>query len=93
MSFTSVNPHDPKDVLGEWDEAGAEGAAEAIGRAERAARVWGDAPGAVRAKALSDAAQALEDRAGEMTDLGVREVGKPLSEARGEIARGVSILR
>ena len=64
-----------------------------VGGAERAARVWGDAPGAVRAKALSDAAQALEARAGEMTDLVVREVGKPLSEARGEIARGVSILR
>ncbi len=93
MSFTSVNPHDPGDVLGEWDEAGAAGAAEAAGRAARAARVWADTPAAARARALGDAAQALEDRAAEFTGLVVREVGKPLSEARGEVARGVAILR
>ena len=50
-------------------------------------------PGAVRAKALSDAATALEQRSAEITSLVVREVGKPVSEARGEVARGVAILR
>jgi len=93
MTFTSVNPHDPADVLGRW-EAAANGEADAaVSRALKAAEVWREAPGAARAKALGDAATALEQRAAEVTDLVVREVGKPVSEARGEVARGVAILR
>jgi aldehyde dehydrogenase (NAD+) len=93
MTFTSVNPHDPADVIGEWEAAGRGGADAAVDRALKAARQWRDTPGAARAKALGDAATALEQRAGEITDLVVREVGKPVSEARGEVARGVAILR
>jgi acyl-CoA reductase-like NAD-dependent aldehyde dehydrogenase len=93
MTFTSVNPHDPADVLGEWQPAGPDGAASIVARAVRAAAVWRETPGPARAKALSDAASALEERGAEVTGLIVREVGKPLSEARGEVARGVAILR
>jgi alpha-ketoglutaric semialdehyde dehydrogenase len=93
MTFTSVNPHDPADVLGEWQPAGPAEAEAAIGRATAAAAGWREAPAAARAKALTDAASALERRSAEITDLVVREVGKPLSEARGEVARGVAILR
>jgi alpha-ketoglutaric semialdehyde dehydrogenase len=93
MTFTSVNPHNPADLLGTWDAAGADQAGAVVDRALSAARVWRDVPGAGRAKALTDAAAAMEHRAAEITDLVVREVGKPLSEARGEVARGVSILR
>jgi acyl-CoA reductase-like NAD-dependent aldehyde dehydrogenase len=93
MTFTSVNPHDPADVLGEWQAAGPAEAQAAVGRAVAAAAVWREVPGAGRAKTLSDAAAALEQRSAEITSLVVREVGKPLSEARGEVARGVAILR
>jgi len=93
MTFTSVNPHDPTDVLGEWQAAGPGEAQAAVGRAVSAAAVWRNVPASGRAKALSDAASALEQRSAEITSLVVREVGKPLSEARGEVARGVSILR
>jgi len=92
-TFTSVNPHDPADVLGEWESAGEAGADAAVGRAVKAAQVWRDTPAAARARALGDAASALEQRAAEVTDLVVREVGKPVTEARGEVARGVAILR
>ena len=93
MTFTSVNPHDPADVLGEWQPAGPADAAAAVSRAVKAAAGWRETPGAGRAAALSDAAAALEQRSAEITSLVVREVGKPLSEARGEVARGVAILR
>jgi alpha-ketoglutaric semialdehyde dehydrogenase len=93
MSFISVSPHDPSDVLGEWQPAGPAEVQAAVGRAVSAAAGWREAPGAARAKALSDAANALERRAPEITSLVVREVGKPVSEARGEVARGVAILR
>jgi aldehyde dehydrogenase (NAD+) len=93
MTFASVNPHDPADVLGEWDQAGPDGAGAAVGRALLAATGWRETPGAAKAKALGDAAAAVERRAAELTDLVVREVGKPVTEARGEVARGVAILR
>jgi acyl-CoA reductase-like NAD-dependent aldehyde dehydrogenase len=93
MTFTSVNPHDPADVLGEWQPAGPAEAEAAVGRAVTAAASWRETPGPARAKALSDAAGALEQRSAEITGLIVREVGKPVSEARGEVGRGVAILR
>ncbi len=93
MTFTSVNPHDPADVLGEWQPAGLTEAQAAVGRAAAAAAVWREVPAAARGKALSDAAAALEQRSEEITGLVVREVGKPVTEARGEVARGVAILR
>jgi alpha-ketoglutaric semialdehyde dehydrogenase len=93
MTFTSVNPHDPADVLGEWQQAGQAEAEAAVGRAAAAAARWREVPAAARGKALSDAAAALEQRSEEITSLVVREVGKPVSEARGEVARGVAILR
>jgi acyl-CoA reductase-like NAD-dependent aldehyde dehydrogenase len=93
MTFTSVNPHNPADVLGEWEPAGPAEAQAAVTRAVAASAAGRGVPGAGRAKALSDAATALEQRSEEITGLVVREVGKPLSEARGEVARGVSILR
>jgi acyl-CoA reductase-like NAD-dependent aldehyde dehydrogenase len=93
MTFTSVNPHDPADVLGEWQPAGAAEAAAAVDRAVKAAAGWRETPGPARAIALSGAANALEQRSADLTELVVREVGKPVSEARGEVARGVAILR
>jgi aldehyde dehydrogenase (NAD+) len=93
MTFTSVNPHDPADVLGRWQAASPAEADAAVGRAVKAAQVWRDTPGAARAKTLGDAAAAIEQRAAEVTELVVREVGKPVTEARGEVARGVAILR
>src|SRR5258706_2229795 len=93
MTFTSVNPHDPADVIGEWQAAGADGADAVVGRAMDAAPPWADPPGATRAKALSAAASALEQRAADIPDLVIGEVGKPVSEARGEVARAVAILR
>ena len=73
--------------------AGPAEAQAAVGRGRRCCRSLARGPAAARAKALSDAAAALEQRSEEITGLVVREVGKPLSEARGEVARGVAILR
>lgn len=93
MTFTSVNPHDPADTIGEWEPGGERSAAAAVGRALPAAQAWRETPAAARAKALGEAATAVEQRAAEITALVIREVGKPASEARGEVARGVAILR
>lgn len=93
MTFTSLNPHDPADVIGEWEPAAGEDVAATVDRAKPAAREWAAAPAATRSRALSDAAGALAFRAGEVTELAIREVGKPRTEATGEVARGIAILR
>jgi len=93
MTITSVNPHDPADVIGEWPTADEAGVAAVVGRATAAAREWAGVAAPARAAALGNAAGALADRAGEMTELVIREVGKPRSEAAGEVARGIAILR
>ena len=50
-------------------------------------------PGQARADALNRAAARVEAAAGGLADLIRREVGKPVTEARGELARAVAILR
>jgi len=91
--ITSRNPHDPADVIGEWEAAGEAEVAAAVDRAAGAAPGWSGTPAPARAAALTAAAAALEDRAAEVTGLVIREVGKPRSEAAGEVARGIAILR
>jgi aldehyde dehydrogenase (NAD+) len=91
--ITSRNPHDPADVIGEWQEAGEAEVAAAVDRAAAAAGGWAGTPAPARSAALTAAAAALEGRAAAMTDLVIREVGKPRSEAAGEVARGIAILR
>ncbi len=93
MTFISVNPHDPSDVIGKWEQAGEREVAAVVERASRAAEEWRRTPAAARSQALGDAAAALERRGDDVIALTVREVGKPVTEARGEVARGVSILR
>ena len=83
MTFTSRNPHDPADVIGEWQPAGEAEVAAAVDRAAAAARGWADTRPRPAPQALGAAADALAQRAAEVTALVIREVGKPRSEARG----------
>jgi acyl-CoA reductase-like NAD-dependent aldehyde dehydrogenase len=75
MTFTSVNPHDPSDVVGEWDSASEREVAAVVERARRGAEAWRRTPAAARSAALGNAAEAAAQRAGEITALTVREVG------------------
>ena len=68
MSFTSVSPHDPSDVIGEWELAGERGVAAAVERARPGAQAWRATPAAARSAALTKAAAALEQRADEVTE-------------------------
>jgi acyl-CoA reductase-like NAD-dependent aldehyde dehydrogenase len=91
--IASYSPQQPKDLVIEVPESDAAWVHAAFARARTGQAGWVDAPAAVRASALATAADAVADAADELSTLMVREVGKPLAEAKGEVARSVAILR
>jgi acyl-CoA reductase-like NAD-dependent aldehyde dehydrogenase len=89
----SVNPHDPSDVVLEFEPTPGAGVADAVERAAAAQPEWAARPAAARGQALSAVAEELESRARELAGLIVREVGKPRTEAVGEVGRAAAVLR
>ncbi|MEV4506618.1 aldehyde dehydrogenase family protein [Streptomyces klenkii] len=89
----SVNPADPADVVTEIAAPGARAAVEAVERARAAQPGWVRAGAAARSAALGTVASAVEAAAAELAALAVRETGKPLAEARAEVARTAAIWR
>ncbi|MDQ1006524.1 acyl-CoA reductase-like NAD-dependent aldehyde dehydrogenase [Streptomyces sp. V4I23] len=93
LVLTSRNPADPSDVLLEIPAPGAFASIDAVDRARAAQQGWLLGGAAARSAALGSAADAIETAGAELTALAVREVGKPLTEARAEVARTVAIWR
>src|SRR5512134_1611288 len=91
--LSNVNPSDREDVLARVPISTPADVLPAVAGASEALRGWRNLPGPVRAEHLYRWAAALEVRAEELAQLMAREVGKPIVEARGELARGGVILR
>ncbi|MEV0373658.1 aldehyde dehydrogenase family protein [Streptomyces sp. NPDC050636] len=91
--ITSCNPADPADVLLQIPAPGAFAAVDAVERARAAQPDWLLGGAAARSAALGAVAAAIEAAGADLTALAVREVGKPLAEARAEVARTVAIWR
>ncbi|MEW1699843.1 aldehyde dehydrogenase family protein [Streptomyces sp. NPDC091278] len=90
-TLVSRNPAAPDDIVVSLRTPGAFAAADAVERARTAQPGWLRGGAAARAAALGAVATALEAEAEELAALAVREVGKPLTEARAEIARAAAI--
>lgn len=88
----SCSPQDPALVVGEFAATTPSGVASLVERARDAQREWWALGAAGRAAALAAAAAGLRGRRDEAVGLVVNEVGKPVSEATGEVARAVAIL-
>ena len=91
--LVSRNPADPGDQIGVFAPAGGIDVDWAVAAALRVAPTYAAVPGQARADALHRAAGRVEAAAADLTDLIRREVGKPVFEARGEVARTAAILR
>jgi acyl-CoA reductase-like NAD-dependent aldehyde dehydrogenase len=89
----SSNPFRPAEVVGEFEECASTDVPDVLKRAAAGRREWNAIPATVRSQALHAAASALDGRREEVATLVVREVGKPITEARGEVQRGIDILR
>jgi alpha-ketoglutaric semialdehyde dehydrogenase len=93
VTFESLNPHHPADVVVKFEEAGPDGVGAAVERAREAFAEWREQSASARGSALAGMADDLKERAEELSHLAVREVGKPIGEARAKVARAVAILR
>jgi aldehyde dehydrogenase (NAD+) len=88
-----LNPSDRTDVIGRVPDGSAADADAAVAAAEAAFPKWRRLSGPARADHLYNWAGVIDAGREELAQALSREVGKPIGEARGEIARCVTILR
>jgi len=84
MALQVIEPA-TEQVLAELPQAGVEETDEAVARAKAAFPAWRDVSPNERANILRGLATAIEDQAEELARLEARNVGKPISDARGEV--------
>ena len=91
--FDDLNPSDSDDVVARVPAGNADDAAAAVRAAAQALPAWRDLPGPTRAEHLHRWGEVIAARTEDLAQAMAREVGKPLGEARGEVARCTVILR
>jgi acyl-CoA reductase-like NAD-dependent aldehyde dehydrogenase len=80
-----------EEVLAELPRAGVEDADSAVARAKAAFPAWRAVTPGDRAKLLRRLARVVEERVEELARLEARNVGKPISDARGEVGSVVDV--
>ncbi|GAK00070.1 aldehyde dehydrogenase [Geomicrobium sp. JCM 19055] len=90
---TVINPGNLADTVGQVTIATKEEVNEAVLAAKSAQMQWASLAGAERGEYLYKAADVLRANAEEIAQLASREMGKTIAETRGEVQRGVAILR
>jgi betaine-aldehyde dehydrogenase len=78
-------------VLAELPRAGAEEADEAVARAKEAFPAWRVVSPSDRGKLLRNVARVIDESLEELARLEARNVGKPISDARGEVGMVVDV--
>jgi 1-pyrroline-5-carboxylate dehydrogenase len=91
-TFDSLNPSDPKEIIGRFHKAGADEARRAIEAAEIAFEGWRWMPARERADLLFRASGILRRRRFEMNAWLIFEVGKSWTEADAETAEAIDFL-
>ena len=86
------SPSAPDQIVGCFASSTAADVAEAVSAAAEAQTAWASTPAPARGRVLAAAARALESRLERVAHDMTREMGKPIREARGEVARAVAIL-
>src|SRR4051794_10837 len=89
----STNPTEPGDTVALAPMGQTADVARAVAAAEDVFPSWSALSAPARAEVLYKWAEAISARADELAVAIVREVGKPIGEARGEVGRCVAILR
>ncbi|MHB2026680.1 MAG: aldehyde dehydrogenase family protein [Elusimicrobiota bacterium] len=88
----SINPANTQDVVARFQGASEEDARKAIAAAQKAFPAWRATPAPQRGRVLAKAAEILRRRRDELARLMTREEGKILSEAKGEMDKGTTLV-
>ncbi len=89
----NINPSDTRDLIGEYAQADAAQAREAVAAARAAFPAWSQSTPQQRFDLLDAAGSEILARRAELGDLLAREEGKTLPEAIGEVARAGNIFK
>lgn len=93
QTFATQNPADTRETVAEYAAGGRADAAAAVAAAQAAFPKWAATTPIARGRILSKASQLLEARKAALAELLVREEGKTLTEATGEVQRAADIFR
>ncbi|AKK04202.1 NAD-dependent succinate-semialdehyde dehydrogenase [Corynebacterium epidermidicanis] len=91
-TYTVENPA-TRETIAELQSAGSEDAMRALDAACAAQKSWAATPARERSEILRRAFELVQERKEEFATLMTLEMGKPLAEARGEVAYGGEFLR
>src|SRR4030088_830273 len=86
------NPADTRDVLGLYPRSGVADARAAVDAACAAFPSWAAPPGPERGRVLLRAHRSLSEQIDLLAEALCREEGKTLSEARGEVQKGLNLI-
>jgi len=87
--FENQNPADVSDVVGRFPLSGAADVERAVESARRGFETWRKTPAPARGDVLRRVGDLMTKRKDEIADLMTREMGKPLTETRGDVQEGI----
>jgi len=92
-TFASLNPANNKEIIGHFASSTVNDVKKAIDAAAAALPMWKHTPAPHRAEILLKAAYVLETRKEELAQIMVREMGKVLKEARGDVQEAIDMAK
>jgi len=87
--FDNVNPADRSDVIGKFPLSGVADVDSAVRSAKCGFDVWRRTPAPARGDVLRRIGDIMQRRKEEIAELMTREMGKPLTETRGDVQEGI----
>jgi aldehyde dehydrogenase (NAD+) len=87
--FENRNPADTRDLIGRFPLSNAADVDRAVASARRGFERWRRTPAPARGDVLRRDGDLLVQRKEEIADLMTREMGKPLTETRGDVQEGI----
>ncbi len=87
--FDNINPADSGDVIGRFPLSARADVDKAVASAQRGFERWRRTPAPARGDVIRRAGDILVRRKDEIADLMTREMGKPLTETRGDVQEGI----
>jgi len=90
-TFPSINPANPKQVLGKFQKGNEEDVNKAVEAAEKAFKKWSEVPAPKRGLILLKVAQLLKQNKKKLARELTMEMGKVIEEARGDVQEAIDM--